>query len=152
MWLACGFSGKSGTLITNPVLERGVSTMRDKDPHMFPIGEVKDRTGLTERRIRYYESLKLLSPRRSEGNQRLYSQRDIERLRQIKQLLDSGVSLKAVRGQLDPPADDVERDTESYFQGKRIAHGESPRHASLYPLIDRASILRRLDKDREEND
>lgn len=128
--------------------------MRESERALFPIGEVKARTGLTERRIRYYESLHLLVPRRSEGNQRLYSQRDIERLLEIKRLLDSGISLKAVRARLDTPADEVERDTESYFEGKRIARGESGRRASLYPLKDRASIIRRLarDQDREERD
>ncbi len=128
--------------------------MRDSEPALFPIGEVKARTGLTERRIRYYESLHLLSPRRSEGNQRLYSQRDVERLLEIKRLLESGLTLKAVRARLYEPPEEVERDAESYFEGKRIAHGERPRHASLYPLKDRASIMRRLvrDQDREETD
>ncbi|MCY0897634.1 MAG: MerR family transcriptional regulator [Firmicutes bacterium] len=126
--------------------------MRESEPMLFSIGEVKARTGLTERRIRYYESLKLLTVRRSEGNQRLYSQRDIERLLEIKRLLDSGMSLKAVRAQLSESPVEVERDADSYFEGKRIAHGQRPRHASLYPLKDRALILRRLnrDEDREE--
>jgi MerR family glutamine synthetase transcriptional repressor len=128
--------------------------MRDNEPLLFPIGEVKARTGLTERRIRYYESLELLAPRRSEGNQRLYSQRDVETLQEIKKLLDSGLSLKAVRARLYQTDDEVERDAESYFEGKRIAHGERPRQASLYPLKDRASIIRRLvrDHEREENE
>ena len=126
--------------------------MREGEPVVFPIGEVKARTGLTERRIRYYESLQLLSPRRSEGNQRLYSQRDIDRLIQIKELLDSGVSLKTVRTRLGEQEDEVERDADSYFEGKRLAHGERPRHGSLYPLIDRASILRRLEQEREEKE
>ncbi len=126
--------------------------MRDGEPLLFPIGEVKARTGLTERRIRYYESLKLLTPRRSEGNQRLYSQHDIERLKEIKEWLDSGLSLKAVRARLAEPPDAIERDAESYFEGKRIAHGERPRHGSLYPLKERALILRRLEEEREENE
>lgn len=126
--------------------------MRDNEPLLFPIGEVKARTGLTERRIRYYESLELLAPRRSEGNQRLYSQRDIETLQEIKKLLDSGLSLKAVRARLYQTDDEVERDADSYFEGKRIAHGERPRHASLYPLKDRASIIRRLVRDHEREE
>ncbi|NMP23922.1 MerR family transcriptional regulator [Sulfobacillus harzensis] len=121
----------------------------------YPIGEVKERTGLTERRIRYYESLNLIRPRRSEGNQRLYSERDIERLLEIKRLLDGGLSLRAIRNQMvQPSADEVERDAESYFEGKRIAHGARPHQASLYPLKDRAAIIRRLlrDQDREDGE
>lgn len=126
--------------------------MREGEGALFPIGEVKARTGLTERRIRYYETLQLLLPRRSEGNQRLYSQRDVECLLEIKRLLDSGLSLKAVRARLHEAPDEIERDAESYFEGKRIAHGERPRHGSLYPLKDRATILRRLTRDDEMED
>lgn len=128
--------------------------MKDGDSALFPIGEVKARTGLTERRIRYYESLELLTPRRSEGNQRLYALKDIDRLNLIKELLESGVSLKSVKARLKQSYQETEpseRDAPSYFEGKRIAHGEGPRHGSLYPLKDRASILRRLEEDREEH-
>lgn len=120
----------------------------------YPIGEVKARTGLTERRIRYYESLNLIFPRRSEGNQRLYSERDVERLMEIKRLMDDGVSLKAIKTQLRRPMEVVERDADSYFAGKRIAHGERSEKASLYPLKDRAAIIRRLlqDQDREDEE
>ncbi|MCY0863522.1 MAG: MerR family transcriptional regulator [Sulfobacillus sp.] len=123
--------------------------MRDSEPVLFSIGEVRERTGLTERRIRYYETLHLLAPRRSEGNQRLYSQHDIERLLEIKRLLESGLSLKAIRERLDDRTPEVEWDADAYFEGKRIAHGEAPRHRSLYPLRDRAQIIRRLTRDDE---
>lgn len=127
--------------------------MRDSDAPLLPIGEVKVRTGLTERRIRYYESLQLLSPRRSEGNQRLYSQSDLERLLEIKLLLESGVSLKGVKNRLSDSrrSRDVEWDADGYFEGKRIAHGDRARH-SLYPLREGAAILRRIESDREEKD
>jgi MerR family glutamine synthetase transcriptional repressor len=126
--------------------------MRESEPALFSIGEVRARTGLTERRIRYYETLHLLSPRRSEGNQRLYSQHDIERLLEIKRLLDEGLSLKAIRERLEDRQPEVEWDAESYFTAKRIAHGEAPRHRSLYPLRDRADLMRRLVRDEETED
>ncbi len=44
--------------------------------------------------LRYYERAGLISPSRSRGNIRLYSQADIQRLRQIQQLInDFGVNL-----------------------------------------------------------
>ncbi|MBI2916525.1 MAG: MerR family transcriptional regulator [Chloroflexi bacterium] len=44
--------------------------------------------------LRYYERVGLLYPSRSQGRQRLYSARDIERLRRIKTLVDDlGVNL-----------------------------------------------------------
>jgi MerR family transcriptional regulator/heat shock protein HspR len=47
--------------------------------------------------LRHYESIGLLNPGRSDGNIRLYSQRDIERLRKISRLTDDlGVNLAGV--------------------------------------------------------
>lgn len=47
--------------------------------------------------LRYYERSGLLRPTRSEGNRRLYSPRDIERLHRIARLTDElGVNLAGV--------------------------------------------------------
>ena len=63
------------------------------------IGEVAERTGLTQRTLRYYEAIGLLAPAsRMEGGFRLYSEDDLRRLQQImelKQLL--GFSLAEIR-------------------------------------------------------
>lgn len=62
---------------------------------------VKNLTGLTERRIRYYEEQGLIAPRRTAGGQRLYSPADVERLLRIKLLLHRGKSLEEVRRALE---------------------------------------------------
>ncbi|NIN67322.1 MAG: MerR family transcriptional regulator [Anaerolineae bacterium] len=47
--------------------------------------------------LRYYERVGLIRPQRSRGNRRLYSPRDIERLRAINRLVDDlGVNLAGV--------------------------------------------------------
>lgn len=47
--------------------------------------------------LRYYEKAGLIEPSRSRGGVRLYSQRDIERLHQVKTLMnDLGVNLAGV--------------------------------------------------------
>jgi MerR family transcriptional regulator/heat shock protein HspR len=47
--------------------------------------------------LRYYERVGLIRPQRSEGNRRLYSPRDVERLRAINRLVDDlGVNLAGV--------------------------------------------------------
>jgi MerR family transcriptional regulator, heat shock protein HspR len=47
--------------------------------------------------LRHYESIGLVNPRRSGGNIRLYSQRDIDRVRKIARLMDDlGVNLAGV--------------------------------------------------------
>lgn len=47
--------------------------------------------------LRYYEKMGLISPSRSRGNVRYYSDKDIERIRQVKSLMnDLGVNLAGV--------------------------------------------------------
>jgi MerR family transcriptional regulator/heat shock protein HspR len=53
--------------------------------------------GVHAQTLRYYERAGLVEPSRSGGNKRLYSHRDIERLRQIKTLVDDlGLNLAGV--------------------------------------------------------
>ena len=53
----------------------------------YQIGEVADRTGVTQRTLRFYEERGLLRPPlRMEGGFRLYSEEDVDRVEQIKRL------------------------------------------------------------------
>ena len=62
------------------------------------IGYVARETGCKVQTIRYYEQIGLLStPTRSEGNQRIFVNADIERLRFIRHARDLGFSLDAIR-------------------------------------------------------
>src|SRR3972149_6587553 len=63
------------------------------------IGQVAERTGLTQRTIRFYEEKGLLHPApRMEGGFRLYSEGDVERLKLVKQLKALlGFSLEEIR-------------------------------------------------------
>jgi MerR family transcriptional regulator, repressor of the yfmOP operon len=58
-----------------------------KDMPCLQIGEVADRTGVTQRTLRFYEERGLLKPpTRMEGGFRLYSEDDVSRVEQIKRL------------------------------------------------------------------
>ena len=58
--------------------------------------------------VLYYESIGLLKrPRRSEGNYRLYSGQDLDRLRQICIYRDAGLTLTDIRSLLDAPRNDA---------------------------------------------
>ncbi|MDN4619499.1 MerR family transcriptional regulator [Paenibacillus sp. PsM32] len=50
---------------------------------LYKIDEVATACNLTKRTLRYYEEIGLVSPQRSEGGTRLYSQTDIDRLKKI---------------------------------------------------------------------
>jgi len=53
--------------------------------------------GIHAQTLRYYEKARIIQPSRSSGRVRLYSNRDIERLRQIRTLMeDLGVNLAGV--------------------------------------------------------
>jgi len=68
-----------------------------KSMPIFPIGPVMELTGLSARQIRYYEEHQLITPARTKGNQRLFSLNDIDRLLEIKDLLDKGINIAGIK-------------------------------------------------------
>lgn len=82
--------------------ERGAKGLAEGDDRLpvYPMRVVCGMTGLTERQIRYWEKLGLLSPARTPGEQRLFSQADVERLKHVKRLKESGIPLRSIRTRL----------------------------------------------------
>ena len=64
---------------------------------LFPISIVMQLTDLTARQIRYYEEHQLITPARTEGNRRLFSLNDIDKLLEVKDLLDQGVNMAGIK-------------------------------------------------------
>jgi MerR family transcriptional regulator/heat shock protein HspR len=68
--------------------------MRREDEPCYVISVAARMVGVHAQTLRYYERVGLVEPSRSEGNIRLYSPRDVERLLHIKTLMeDLGVNL-----------------------------------------------------------
>ena len=68
--------------------------MSETDEPAFIISVAARLLGVHAQTLRYYERVGLLTPSRSRGRIRLYSQRDHERVRQIHRLIDDlGVNL-----------------------------------------------------------
>jgi MerR family transcriptional regulator/heat shock protein HspR len=66
----------------------------DHDEPAFIISVAARLLGVHAQTLRYYERVGLLTPSRSRGRIRLYSQRDLERVRQVHRLIDDlGVNL-----------------------------------------------------------
>jgi MerR family transcriptional regulator, repressor of the yfmOP operon len=68
------------------------------------IGEVAELTGTTPRTIRYYEEIGLLgcAPERAQGKHRVYTQGDVDRVREIIRLRDLlGLSLEQLKQLLE---------------------------------------------------
>ena len=68
-----------------------------RDEPCYTIGVVARMVSLHPQTIRNYEQIGLVIPQRSEGNIRLYSQREVERLLKISRLTQElGVNLAGV--------------------------------------------------------
>jgi DNA-binding transcriptional MerR regulator len=74
-------------------------TSNVRDLAVYPIRTVAQITGVDARRIRSWETQHgLLRPARTRGGHRLFSQRDVDTILRIKQLVDEeGVQLQGVR-------------------------------------------------------
>ena len=69
----------------------------DQDRPLYMISVAADLAGVHPQTLRIYERRQLVSPKRSSGNTRLYSQADVERLRFIQHLTQAeGVNLAGV--------------------------------------------------------
>lgn len=152
----------------------------DRRTPVYPIGIVERLTGLTGRQIRYYEEMGLLQPARSKGNRRLYAPEDVDRLIQIKQWLEQGISLEGVKSLVRQPKGRAAgagrgragRNKREEEQPVTVPGGEDvpamgeperpvyflnqakgrPQVGSLYPVTGQAELIRRLERERGENE
>ncbi len=71
-----------------------VNNIFDQDEPVFIISVAARILGVRTQTLRYYERLGLIEPTRTKGNQRGFSNRDIERVRRIRNYMDNlGVNL-----------------------------------------------------------
>ncbi|MGM0939838.1 MAG: MerR family transcriptional regulator [Bacillota bacterium] len=56
------------------------------------IGELSSKTGVSIRSIRYYEEKKLIYPKRLENGYRVYSEKDVERVKAVQLFLELGLN------------------------------------------------------------
>lgn len=77
--------------------------MPDSQEAYLQIGEVAERTGVTQRTLRFYEEKGLLRPpTRMDGGFRLYSEDDVTRVEHIRQLQNLlGVTLAEIKEMVD---------------------------------------------------
>lgn len=67
------------------------------DEPCFVISVAARIVGVQTQTLRYYERIGLVEPRRTSGNQRMYSRREVERVQRIRGLInDLGVNLAGV--------------------------------------------------------
>ena len=64
---------------------------------LLSISIVMQLTHLTARQIRYYEEHDLIQPHRTEGNRRMFSLNDVDKLLEIKDMLEQGVNMAGIK-------------------------------------------------------
>jgi len=75
---------------------RRVEATIDVERGVFMISVAAELAEMHPQTLRMYEQRGLINPKRSPKNTRLYSQRDVERLRRIQQMTSEGLSLASV--------------------------------------------------------
>ena len=94
--------------------------MEDKNRPLYMISVAAELAGVHPQTLRIYEQKGLVSPQRTSGNTRMYSQADIERLQLINALTDEGINLAGVIRILDLKGRLDERDEEIDALHKRV--------------------------------
>lgn len=86
--------------------------MRDINKPVYMISVAAELAGVHPQTLRMYEQKGLVSPQRTSGNTRMYSQADIDRLELINELTSEGINLAGVIRILDLRGRLEERDNE----------------------------------------
>lgn len=71
------------------------------DRPVFGIAVAAELSGTGPQNLRAYERAGLVTPARTDGGTRRYSQRDVDRLRRVTELMDAGLNLAGVAMVLD---------------------------------------------------
>ncbi|HKE60136.1 MAG TPA: helix-turn-helix transcriptional regulator, partial [Pyrinomonadaceae bacterium] len=123
----------------------------------YTISAVADQYGIHPQTLRLYEREGLLKPSRSEGNTRLYTDPDLERLELILSLTrDLGVNLAGVEIILNmrEKMDAMQQEFERFFHylqshAEELTNFAEPAHEAtdaLVPLTRAAALRRRVSR------
>lgn len=92
----------------------------DRNRPVYMISVAAQLAGVHPQTLRAYEQKGLVSPQRTSGNTRMYSQADIERLEFVNELTSEGINLAGVIRILDLQGRLDERDAELDDLHKRV--------------------------------
>ena len=93
---------------------------RDRNRPVYMISIAAQLAGVHPQTLRMYEQKGLVSPQRTSGNTRMYSEADIDRLNLISELTGEGINLAGVIRILDLQGRLAERDKEIDDLHKRV--------------------------------
>src|SRR5438874_5464876 len=128
------------------------------DEPTFQIGEVADRTGVTQRTLRFYEERGLLKPPcRLEGGFRLYSEEDVHRVEQIKRLQNLlGLTLAEIKDMVE--GEEIRSEMRATYRPdlqpeerlRRVTHLRTVTERQRAIIDHKIEALREMQRDFEE--
>lgn len=119
------------------------SDTEGRNKPLYMISVAAELTGMHPQTLRVYEQKGLVTPGRSRGNTRLYSQADIERLNLISKLTDEGINLAGVVRILDLRERQLEFEAQIDELRMRVRELEDEVHE--YRMQERIHALARYD-------
>jgi MerR family transcriptional regulator, heat shock protein HspR len=121
-----------------------------RETPLYMISVAAELAGVHPQTLRIYERKRLLAPKRSAGNTRLYSDSDIERLRLIQRLTSEGINLAgvqmiiALRAEVEGLTREVERLRSRAAAAERLASEQGSRpgttHSAQIVLVKRGGL------------
>lgn len=114
-------------------------TLRRSMP-VFPMSVVTKLSELSARQIRYYETHELVKPQRSEGNKRLFSLNDLERLLEIKKLIEKGFNIKGIKQIINDEQDHLTDDEQETRKQMIVEATQKPQQEAI--PINRGDLSR----------
>lgn len=121
---------------------------RDRDKPLYMISVAAELTGMHPQTLRVYEQKGLVTPGRSRGNTRLYSQSDIDRLNLISKLTDEGINLAGVVRILDMRERMLAREDELEELRRRVRELEDEVHE--FRMQEKITALARYESSNPE--
>ncbi len=111
--------------------------IENETKEFYSISELSEEFEISTRSIRFYEEKNLISPKRTDGNQRIYTRRERARLKLILRGKRFGYSLDEIAGIIgmtDIDFDEIEQITKALKFGKK-------RVAEIRDRINELSLL-----------
>lgn len=131
-----------------------MTSQENRTQQTFTISQLAAQLDISPRAIRFYEEKGLISPRRTPGNQRIYTAKDRARLKLILRGKRFGFSLDEIAemiGMADTDVDEVAQIERSLAYGRRKLEEIRDRMRDLILLEqDLLAVQKKLEKRLEE--
>jgi MerR family transcriptional regulator/heat shock protein HspR len=117
-----------------------VARRQDTDQAIYIISVAAELAGVHPQTLRVYERKGLVTPKRTQGNTRRYSQRDIDLLVRIQELTQEGINLAGVMRILELERE-IERSEARHSRTKRELEQLEAQIAEVLDARDRMALV-----------